>query len=327
MKKKQVRKSNTRSGKKNSGSKKGAQKKLWLLTLAGATVAGIGYFSWRYYKKVQKQNSQSGDTSPVLPWPVTPPIKPVHDDPAPVYQPDPYKPPPKVNATKPDSDAFPLKRGSRGENVRAFQQALIGTYGKGVLPRYGADGQFGSEMAAALRKLKLPATINETTFNIIAKAGPGKVGSKAPLAKALIAAAEKKDFAAAIKALKQIGSTEQYSEVSNEFKTMRIGGGVRQTLVNGMLNSFADETQKRLIRMEFQRMGLQYDGNKWALSGFDGLPIVTVAAATVWLNAKESVRVPARTVLGNEITRRLDYTLFESKGRHFLVQTNQVAYL
>ena len=324
MKKKQSRQRDTASPKKSSGSKKSKQKKLWLLGLAGATVAGIGYFSWRYYKK---QRAQNGDAAQVLPWPVMPPTVPAHDDPAPVYQPTPYKPPPKVSTPKPDSDAFPLKRGSRGAKVRAFQQALIDTYGKGILPRYGADGQFGSEMAAALKKLKLPATVNETTFNIIAKAGGGKGGGKANLAKALFDAATKKDFAAAIKALKQIGSTEQYSEVSNEFKTMRIGGGVRQTLVNGMLNSFTDEAQKRAIRMEFQRMGLQYDGSKWTLSGFDGLPIVTVVAATVWLNSKESVRVPARTVLGNEITRRLDYTLFESKGRHFLVQTNQVAYL
>ena len=323
MKKKQARQRNAASPKKSSGSKKNKQKKLWLLGLAGATVAGIGYFSWRYYKKAQKQNSQSGDTAPVLPWPVTPPTTPVRDEPTPIYLPNPYKPPPKVNATKPNGDAFPLKKGSRGEKVRAFQQALMDTYGKQVLPRYGADGGFGSETAAALKKLKLPATIDETTFNIMVKAGGGKGG----LAKTLIDAATKKDFAAAIKALKQIGSTEQYSEVSNEFKTMRIGGGVRQTLVNGMLNTFADEAQKRAIRMEFQRMGLQYDGNKWTLSGFDGLPIVTVVAATVWLNSKESVRVPARTVLGNEITRRLDYTLFESKGRHFLVQTNQVAYL
>ena len=32
-------------------------------------------------------------------------------------------------------------------------------------------------------------------------------------------------------------------------------------------------------------------------------------------------------VLGNEVTKRLDYTLFENNGKHFLVQTKSVTQL
>jgi hypothetical protein len=63
------------------------------------------------------------------------------------------------------------------------------------------------------------------------------------------------------------------------------------------------------------------------LSGIDGLPIVTMLPTTVWINARESVKVPARRVLGNEVSKRLDYTLFENKGKYFLVQSKYVKYL
>lgn len=71
-------------------------------------------------------------------------------------------------------------------------------------------------------------------------------------------------------------------------------------------------------------MGLQFDGNKWSLSGFDGVSIVTIEPATVWVNSSETIQVPAKMVLGNEVSKRLDYTLFENNGKHFLVQTKSI---
>ena len=85
--------------------------------------------------------------------------------------------------------------------------------------------------------------------------------------------------------------------------------------------------KKKKIKFEFLRMGLQYDGSKWSLSGLDGFPLITTQATTVWINASKGVSVPARMVLGNEVSRRLDYTLFENKGRHFLVRSDSVTYL
>jgi hypothetical protein len=75
-------------------------------------------------------------------------------------------------------------------------------------------------------------------------------------------------------------------EVSNEFKNYRIGGGVRQTLVNALLNTFSKEDQKQAIRFEFLRMGLQFDGKKWSLDGFDGVSIVTIEPTTIWVNCR-----------------------------------------
>lgn len=331
-----MKKQKTKKARPVAKGKKNVQKNWWLAGIGLASAGVLGYFSWKYYQN-QKAAKSAAPFTPVN-WPdLQPPDNAANTIPtAPVYNPAPkpqpaYGPAPRPGKSNITGDGFPLKRGSRGENVRAFQQALIDSYGKKILPRFGADGQFGSEMAAALKKLKLPATIDQTTFNILVKQKDGgNSGGSGSIAGQLIAAATKKDFAAAIKGLKQIADTEQYTAVGNEFKTMRIGGGVRQTLVNGMLNSFTDETQKRAIRLEFQRMGLQYDGSKWTLSGFDGmdgLPIVTITDTTIWLNANQSVQVPARTVLGKEISRRLDYTLFENKGKHFLVQTACVTYL
>ena len=50
--------------------------------------------------------------------------------------------------------------------------------------------------------------------------------------------------------------------------------------------SLTGDEQKQAIRFEFIRMGLQYDGKKWSLSGLGGLPIITNQETTVWLNAK-----------------------------------------
>ena len=45
-----------------------------------------------------------------------------------------------------------LKKGTRGEDVRKLQKILISL--NYALPKYGADGEFGSETEAALRKLQ-----------------------------------------------------------------------------------------------------------------------------------------------------------------------------
>ncbi len=334
MKKQKVKKPAAAKGGsgKRTAPKSNAEKWLWA-GLAGITVAGMGYFGWKYFRGKQNTTAGAADALPAFNWPVVPqPVPNPAIPPVNVYRPEPKpkpqnRPAPEQTAT----DSFPLKKGSRGDNVRNFQQALINAYGKEILPRYGADGQFGAEMTAALKKLKLPARVDLTTFNIIVKGGSNPQGSQnaaeGSIAKNLADAAGKKDFAAAIKALRQINGTDGYTAVNNLFKNMRINGGVRQTLVNAMLNSFADEKQKREIRLEFRRMGLVYDGSKWSLAGLDGLTIVTIDSATVWADASKSVQVPQRTVLGTEIARRLDYTLFENKGKHFLVQTSKVTYL
>jgi len=309
---------------------KSRKKKIILTGLAVSAAGILGYFGWQYYKKKKEARKGGMDTELKKIQPVTRAETPVSYEPA--YTPKPRKKTvntsfPKVDIPlqtepAPKSD-FPLKRGSKGDKVRQLQQALISKYGKAIMPRFGADGDFGGETIAALKKLNLPATITQSLFNVLVQ---NTAADKTNLPKELYDAAGKKDLNKVLTLLHSLNSKDDYSAVSEKFKSYRING-VRQTLVNGLLNSFSDETQKQKIRLEFLRMGLQYDGNKWSLSGFDGLPIVTTEATTVWINATQGVDVPARMVLGSEVSRKQQYTLFENDGKYFLVTTRSVTYL
>ena len=319
--------------KKNSASiKKQHKKKIVLTTLAVSAAGILGYFGWQYFKK--QKEKKSGNIDEILKSKINP-IEPFHPPivDTPVWTKPKIKPRPKQKPVVVDipnyedipkaSDGFPLKRGSKGDKVKALQEALIEKFGKTIMPHYGADGFFGAEMIAALKKLKLPASISETTYNVLVQ---GHVSTKTTSAQKLFEAATKSDFKTALALLKTIKSKDDYQAVGNEFKNFRING-VRQTLVNGMLNSFTKDEQKQSIRFEFIRMGLQYDGNKWSLSGLGGLPVITTEETTVWLNANNGVKVPNRMVLGNEVSRKLDYTLFENNGKYFLVQSKYIKYL
>ncbi|MFB6453804.1 peptidoglycan-binding protein [Chitinophaga sp. Hz27] len=220
---------------------------------------------------------------------------------------------------------FPLKKGSKGALVKNLQQALISKYGKSILPKFGADGDFGSETIAALQKSGLPSTIDESMYNVIVQGGTTST-DKSALAGKLLTAAIAANFNTVLSLLKQINTKEEYKEISAAFSQNRLRG-VRQTLVNGLLGTFTNEAQKQQIRYEFIRMGLKYDGSKWSLDGFDGKSLVTIEPTNVWINVKESVNVPAMMVLGAEVARKLDYTLFENNGRYFLVTTKSIKYL
>lgn len=316
---------------------KSSAEKILLTTLAIGAAGVAGYFGWQYYKK--RKNAKANRNNPEDDFKlVLPDSNPVHTE-MPKSKPKdtPYVPPviipvtPVKPKTKPRKepvytadDTFPLKKGSKGEMVRQLQQALIDKYGKSVLPKYGADGDFGSETQNALKKKGLPTEVSETTFNVIVQGSSAKTDHDAT-AKKLYDAVTGKNLNNVLNLLKSIKTTEDYQKVSTAFMKHRLHG-VRQTLVTGLLGSFG-ESQKEKIRMEFIRIGLQYDGNKWSLSGFDGKPIVTKEAATVWITATQSVQVPALMVLGNEVTQRLDYTLFENNKKYFLIKTQSVKYL
>ena len=313
-----------------TGAKKKAKKKIVLTTLAVSAAGIFGYFGWQYYSK--QKDKKSGEQEPVLiPKNIaTPPYRPTQSDTA--WSIPKVKTKPRTNSFPTDDinedgansgEAFPLRRGSKGGQVKALQEALIEKHGRTIMPKYGADGFFGAELSAALKKLKLPATISETTFHVLVH---GQSAGKNNTAQKLHSAAIKADFKTALALLKKLNNKDDYQSVSKVFANLRLNG-VRQTLVNGMLNTFSKEEQKQAIRFEFIRMGLQYDGTKWSLSGLGGLPVITNQKTTVWLNASNGINVPPKTVLGNEISKRLDYTLFENKGKYFLVRTNATNYL
>jgi len=299
--------------------RKSQKKRLIITTLAVGATGILGYFGWQYFKKKRQTKANHSDIDTIL----------KNMDQPIVLTPDPPKPKARSRtiytqpAVSERTDDFPLKKGSKGENVRKLQEALITKYGKTTLPKHGADGDFGSELLNALQKLGLPTTVTESTLNVIAQ---GTTTNPAAIGKDLYKATIAKDYSKTISLLKKMKSVDDYTAANNLFKQDRING-VRQTIVNGLLNVFSTDNQKQAIKFEFLRMGLQFDGSKWSLSGIDGLPLVTMVPTSVWLNASESVKVPARMVLGNEVTRRLDYTLFENGGKYFLVQTKTIQYL
>ena len=309
---------------KSASNKKQKQKKIIVTSFAVGAAGILGFFGWQYLKK-KKEGKKYSDLDTALKTVNTPAVtyKPdsVFVEPKTTYTPK--KTSTATSTTVVDNNSFPLKKGSKGKNVKLLQEALIAKHGKAILPKYGADGDFGTETVNALKKAGLPATINESTFNVLTQAT--KVDG-ASLGKDLYNAAASKNYTKVISLLKKMQTTEDYTAANDVFKQERING-VRQTIVNGLLSTFTTDTQKQAIKFEFLRIGLQFDGNKWSLSGFDGKSIVTMESTTVWINATEGVKVPAKMVLGNEVTRRLDYTLFENKGKYFLVNTKSVQYL
>jgi hypothetical protein len=228
-------------------------------------------------------------------------------------------------------DSFPLKKGSKGERVKLFQEKLIAKYGKSILPKYGADGDFGSEMEAALEKLKLPTTISESAYNVYVK---GAAPDPDDLAEKLIEAAENKNFTNAIDNLKKIRNTSDYSSVSEKFKEMRINGGVRKTLVTGMLDTFTSSSQQEAIRAQFLRMGLKYDGSKWSVptnfnffSGIDE-PLLITTEPTELYDPKYlvKVKVPKDMVVGSKIKEKNGFILLRmlEKNRKLIVKSSTV---
>jgi hypothetical protein len=302
---------------KTTGVKK-RKKQLIAMGLAVGAAGVLGYFTWQYFNHRKKTgNGAANDVlMPIAEQSGEPPVMKA------------TTPLPRRKETIPVRFSsqlvkmqFPLKKGSKGEKVRQLQNALLQKHGKAVLPRFGADGDFGSETVEALKKLGLPTTVSESAFNVIvaeASASDQTVG------KALFNAVSTRDFTKTLSVLARINSPQDYAAANEDFKKGRLNDGVRQTIVNGLLNTFTTKEQKEKIRYELLRIGLQYDGSKWSLPSLDGLPLITVVPTTVWMNAQRGVSVPARMVLGNEISKRLDYTLFENRGKYFLVPTRCV---
>jgi len=58
------------------------------------------------------------------------------------------------------NDDFPLRKGSKGANVKRLQQAMV-TIKPDALPRYGVDSDFGTETETALKYLTGSATCTE----------------------------------------------------------------------------------------------------------------------------------------------------------------------
>jgi hypothetical protein len=311
---------NEKSGGANTQKK---SKKKWLFWGIGAVATGVlSYFGLQYWNKNKEADGETKSSAPEF----TANAK-RKTTATPKADTTKAKPGGKAATASKTSatpgDSFPLKKGSKGDAVKAVQEAIISKYGKNYLPK-GADGIFGNELQAALKKLNLPATIDQTTYNVLVqKKDLDAVG----IAKALFTAAGKKDYNTISKLLKGINSVKDYTAVNEVFKNYFLRG-VRQTLVNGILGTFSNEKQKEAIRLAFVNIGLKYDGKKWALAGIaeDQPLLITTKPTKVWRNPRTSVTVPANMVLGKEVAKRKGHTMFESEGGYFIVNSNDINY-
>ena len=127
--------------------KKQQKKKIIVTTLAVGATGILGYFGWQYFKK--KKQAKASDLDSLIAR-VQEPVIPKTSAPATKTK---VKLPTYVSKTViQKTDEFPLKKGSKGENVRKLQEGLIAKYGAQILPKYGVDGDFGSEVLNALKK-------------------------------------------------------------------------------------------------------------------------------------------------------------------------------
>lgn len=145
------------------------------------------------------------------------------------------------------------------------------------------------------------------------------------IAKGLQLAYLKLDFLKAYTYLKLIPDVAGYVEVSKFFRLSLVGRG-KKTLVTGLLEAFKTDTQRQLLSNEFKRIGLKQKGNQWTLGDLDGAMnlLITTRPAMVWKNPKNSVAVPINMVLGREICKRGEFTLFENQRQYYLVESSSV---
>jgi hypothetical protein len=169
------------------------------------------------------------------------------------------------------SSAFPLRLGAKGDSVLQLQRTFIATYGAGILKKYGADGYFGKELESALRSKGYTIPLSETNFKKITQekqekkqTPPLETFNPMAIAKAINDSIKAKDYSTSITLLKGIKNTTDYSLVSEQLKNYRING-VRQTLVNAMLTTYTESSQKLIIQEVFKKLGLKYANGKWSV--------------------------------------------------------------
>lgn len=289
--------------------------------LVGLGVVAVGTGAYFYFQQQKKKRNQTSDfteaiTTNSLPLP------------APTTS--------SSSSSGSSNSGFPLKKGSRGTLVTNLQNALIKKYGASILPRYGADGGFGSETVSALISKGLPTTISSDVFTqIVLSSGSsptssgGSTTTSSSISSSLHSAITKDNISSAIAALKNIKNVTGYTSVNSVFKQTRIGF-VRKTLVTALLDRFNSTSEKKQLNQQFYRIGLKYDGSKWSLSGISGAVIdqlVTIEPTKIWDESGRSLQVPRATILGEYLDANNGVTEFETLDRRRLfVKTTSISY-
>lgn len=301
------------------------KKTKYILIGLGVVAVGTGAYVYYQIQKKKRENATKEFENAINTNSVTLPTN------TPSYTPS----KPKPSSSSSGSSGFPLKKGSRGTLVTNLQNALIKKYGAAILPKYGADGGFGSETYNALVSKGLPTVIDEDAFTKIVLGG-GSVssgatssssgsGSSSQIASNIHSAIGQDDFSAVLTELKKIKSVSSYTAVNTVFKQTRIGL-VRKTLVTALLDQFTASSEKKSLNQEFYRMGLKYDGSKWSLSGIVDR-LVTIEPTRVWDESGRTLNVPKATILGEYLDANDGVTEFETlDGRRLFVPTHSIKY-
>lgn len=239
------------------------------------------------------------------------------------------------------SSGFPLRQGSNGSNVTLLQQALIKKYGNSILPKYGADGGWGTETQTALIAKGLPTVIYESDFKNITQgitpkststaSGGGKKFDPLKMSNAFHAAIGKHDFTKTLTLLSYIHTVNGYKSINEYFKSKRtnFGSEVRMTLVNALLTKYKTDWGKKKLNNHFHRIGLQFNGSQWSL---DGVTLVnqirTIRSTRVWNQVGDAMIVPVHTVLGRFEAAKNGITRFTTlDGKTLYVNTPMISYV
>lgn len=294
-----------------------APKKTTIFLWLGAgllTTAGAGYVIYRHLKAKKLSNLPI----PNFPIPAAIPATTVVNK-------------PKLPSLPRGNDGFPLRKGSKGQRVRQLQQALIKRHGASILPRFGADGDFGSETRNALLSKGFPTVIDAATFQRLMDTGsntPPPIDHKA-VANNLSRSIASRSFATTLTTLRQLRTVNDYVVVNNHFRNLRLGA-VRYTLVTALFRFFPSE--RSTLITELKRIGLKHDSraDKWSLSGLDlslAGDVVTKRATVIWDGNNTTVELPANIILGREITSENGFTRVRTRDdKDIFVHTNAVRY-
>lgn len=246
-----------------ANTEKGKAKKVVLFSLGTLALGTLTFFGIKLYKNHKKKTEDDTDNENTD----------YMDSKAPVRTPAASKPRTSVPAAHAGS-AFPLRLRSKGDTVKQLQLALINRYGAGILPKFGADGDFGSELEAALKAKGYTLPLSEADYNKITQEkqstpapAPLVAFDSAAVAKALFTSISTRDFNSSITLLKSVKDTGHYVLVSEKLKEYFING-VRQNLVNAMLNTFNEKSQKEKVKDTLRSIGLVEKNNIWSLSGW-----------------------------------------------------------
>jgi peptidoglycan hydrolase-like protein with peptidoglycan-binding domain len=261
---------------------------------------------------------------------------------------------PVTPATTPSQalqSGFPIQKGSKGAEVRTLQNALISKYGASILPRFGADGDFGSETVAALSgkglptsfatKADLDATVGSLRSNVSTVSLPQSTSTGLFSFPALYTDGKKYDSVLALqKALNQRGFTDYEGKklVEDGIIGKRTGAAMAKANFDGSSNIFPLMTVAILPISEGNYNAFM--GKMFPFAGLGAMPKATVYAANgKFLNGDKVVPIlnidgspqnlaPEGVMLGRAVGEsRGFYTFITSEGDSGLVEKNSAMLL